>query len=268
MPRIGYREPDCMPAVYFSAARLTRVLAGWSDGSGPLSSQLIDAVRDHIRSGQLPAGVRLPSERQLAAALGIARTTVSKAFDVLRADGLLASRTGVGTFVSAAGRHATARGDDRLRSFAHEPGESRIDLCSAALPGVPFVAEELARQSAADFGATLATHGYIPAGLPILRTAIAEYYTELGLPTDPTQVLVTSGAQQAIRLVAQALLEPGHTVLLEEPTYRGAIEVMRSAGARLVGIPSGADGVDVEALADAARQHKASLIFLQSTVQN
>lgn len=257
-----------MPSVYFNAARLTRLLDGWAGGSGPVSNQLVEAVRHHVRSGELPAGVRLPSERQLAAALGIARTTVSKVFDTLRDDGILVSRTGVGTFVSAAGLRATARGDDRLRSFAHEHSSARIDLRSAALPGVPFVGEELARQSLDDFAGTLTTHGYVAAGLPILRAAVARYYTDLGLRTDPAEILVTSGAQQAIRVLAQALLEPGQTVLLENPTYRGMIEVMRFAGVRVIGIPSGRDGVDVDALGDIARKHKARLALLQSTVQN
>ena len=257
-----------MASVHFNAGRLTRLLDGWADGSGPVSTRLIEAVRGLIRSGALPAGVRLPSERQLGAALGIARATVSKVFDTLRADGLLASRTGVGTFVSAAGRYATVRGDDRLRSFAHKHSDAHIDLRSAALPGVPFVGEELARLSSDDFAETLSTHGYVAAGLPVLRAAIADYYTGLGLPTDPSQILVTSGAQQALRLLTQALLEPGQTVFLEEPTYRGAIEVMRSAGNRIIGIHSGANGVDVNALAEAARRHKAHLALLQSTVQS
>jgi DNA-binding transcriptional MocR family regulator len=257
-----------MPGVYFSAARFARLLERWSAGSGSVSTKLLVAVREHIKSGQLPAGARLPSERQIAAALGIARTTVASAFDALRTEGLLVSRTGVGTFVTAAGRHASARGDDRLGSFAQSQTEARIDLRTAALPAIPLVSEMLARQSADDFAETLRTHGYVPAGLPILRSTIADYYSRLGLPTEPVQILVTSGAQQAIRLVAQALVEPGDAVLIEEPTYRGAIEVMRSAGARLIAVPSGGHGIEVSALAGAAGRHKPTLLFVQSIVHN
>ena len=257
-----------MPGIFFSAARFARVLDRWSDGPGPVSTRLLVAIREHIRSGQLPAGARLPSERQVAAALGVARTTVTHAFDTLRTEGLLVSRTGVGTFVSAAGRHVTARGDDRLGSFVHQRTDTRIDLRSAALTAIPLVGNVLACQCAEDFSDILLTHGYVPAGLPILRSAVASYYGKLGLATAPEQVLVTSGAQQALRLVAQAMIEPGDTVLLEEPTYRGAIEVMRSAGARLLGVPSAGCGIDVGALADAARRHRLKLILLQSTVHN
>ena len=253
---------------FFSAARFARVLDRWSDGPGPVSTRLLVAIREHIRSGQLPAGARLPSERQVAAALGVARTTVTHAFDTLRTEGLLVSRTGVGTFVSAAGRHVTARGDDRLGSFVHQQGDARIDLRSAALTAIPLVGDVLAGQCAADFSDTLGTHGYVPAGLPILRSAVADYYDKLGLATVPEQVLVTSGAQQALRLVAQAMIEPGDTVLLEEPTYRGAIEVMRSAGARLLGIPSDSHGIDLAALTDVTQRHRPKFILLQSTVHN
>jgi DNA-binding transcriptional MocR family regulator len=256
-----------MRGVQFTAARFARLLDRWSDGPGPVSTRLLLAIREHIKSGQLPAGARLPSERQVAGALGIARTTVALAFDTLRGEGLLVSRTGVGTFVSTAGRHAAARGDDRLGSFAHERTPARIDLRSAAVPALPLVGEMIERQAAADFADTLTTHGYVPAGLPILRAAIADYYRRLGLPTEAAQILVTSGAQQAIRLVAQALVEPGDTVLMEEPTYRGAIEVMRSAGVRLVGLPSAEHGIDVAALAEAAR-HRPTLLLVQSTVHN
>jgi DNA-binding transcriptional MocR family regulator len=257
-----------MGGVYFTAARFARLLDRWSVGSGPVSTRLLAAIREHIRSGQLPAGARLPSERQVAGALGIARTTVATAFDALRSEGLLVSRTGVGTFVSTAGRHATARGDDRLGSFAHEEAGPRIDLRSAALPAVPLVVEVVQRQNAGDYGDTLGTHGYVPAGLPVLRSAIAGYYSALGLPTDPGQILVTSGAQQAIRLVAHALVEPGDMVVLEEPTYRGAIEVLRSAGVRLLGVESGEQGMRVDAVVDAVGRHRPRLLLVQSTVHN
>jgi DNA-binding transcriptional MocR family regulator len=154
---------------------------------------------------------------------GAARTTIGQAFDVLRGDGVLVSRTGAGTFVSAAAGHATARGEDRLRSFVQTHAENRIDLRSAALPGVPMVAEEFDRLSAGDFAGLLDSHGYVPGGLPALRSAIAGYYADQGLPTDAGQILVTSGAQQATRLLAETLLEPGRTVVVEEPTFRGAI---------------------------------------------
>src|SRR5262249_48284036 len=144
------------------------------------------------------------------------------AFDDLRGEGVFSSRRGDGTYVSFAGRHTLARGDDRLRSFMPAPSLSseRIDLRSAALPGLDLVGEEVSRLDRVDVQDVIGTHGYFPAGLPALRQVVAGYYTDLGLPSTPEQILITSGAQQALRLAATTLLEPGATVLIEEPSFR------------------------------------------------
>jgi DNA-binding transcriptional MocR family regulator len=108
----------------------------------------------------------------------------------------------------------------------------------------------------------------VPGGLPELRASVATYYADLGMSTSADDVLVTSGAQQALRLVATALLEPGEFVLVEEPTFRGAIEVLRAAGARLVPVPTSQVGVDVNALAALTRKIRPALVVLQSGAHN
>ena len=128
-------------------------------------------------------------------------------------------------------------------------GPHRIDLRSAALPGLPLVVDELQRTLGDDLRPLVASHGYLPMGLPLLRRRVAEYYGRLGLPTSPDQIVITSGAQQAMRMVVAAMLEPGAVVLVEEPSFRGAIEVLRSAGARLVPIRRGSAGIEVAGLA-------------------
>src|ERR1700760_3357718 len=255
--------------------QLARLLEGWVAGDGALHTRLTGRLRSLVWSGLLPAGTRLPSERILADALNVSRNTVGAAFDELRADGVFSSRRGDGTYVSLAGRHTLSRGDDRLRSFLPSPAftgpgaaEPRIDLRSAALPGLDLVTAEIDRLHGDDLKDLVATHGYLPAGLPALRQAVAAYYADLGLPTTEDQIVITSGAQQALRLGAPPLLEPGAPVLIEEPSFRGAIEVLRSAGARLIPVPSGAAGIDVAALRAAVRAHRPVLVLLQSTVHN
>lgn len=255
--------------VAVGANRLVRLLGDWQQGEGSLHGELAAQVRTLIRSGALPAGSRLPSERALGAALSVSRNTVTKALDELRADGLLSSRRGDGTYVSFTRRRAASRGDDRLRSFVGEQQvHDRIDLRSAALPGLPMVADEFDSIDGSRTRELVAGHGYIPAGLAELRLAVADYYSELGLPTTPEHILITSGAQQALRLAAAAFISPGATVLVEEPTFRGAIESLKALGARLVGVPSGPDGIDVDHLARQITALSPVLIVIQSTVHN
>lgn len=248
--------------------RLARLLGDWSTTDGVLHDQLTVQMRRLIASGALASGTRLPSERSLSLALGISRNTVTKSFDALRAEGRLSSRRGDGTYVSTSRRAAPSRGDDRLRSFVSARDYGQIDLRSAALPGLPMVADHVNLLDGSRTRELVSWHGYLPSGLAELRDAVAEYYSALGLPTGPDHVLITSGAQQALRLAASALAPPGSTVIIEEPSFRGAIESLRTLGVRLIGVPSGPDGIDVDELAHVVADVKPSLIVIQSTVHN
>lgn len=254
------------------ANRLLRLLGDWQRGEGSLHDELAAQLRALIRSGALPSGSRLPSERSLGAALSVSRNTVTKALDALRSEGLLSSRQGDGTYVTVSRKPSQSRGGDRLRSFSDQPSDERmrhrIDLRSAALPGLPMVADELNAVDGSRLRELVSGHGYIPAGLSELREAVARYYSDLGLPTTPEHILVTSGAQQALRLAAAVFISPGATVLVEEPTFRGAIESLKALGARLVGVDSGPDGVDVDDLSRKVHALRPALIVLQSTVHN
>ncbi|WP_345216638.1 PLP-dependent aminotransferase family protein [Georgenia halophila] len=248
--------------------RLVRLLGDWRRGEGALHDELANQLRDLIRTRAMSSGTRLPSERALSTALGLSRNSVTKALDLLRGDGLLSSRRGDGTYVTASSQPRTMRGEHRLRSFMPDEGPDRIDLRSAALPGLPMVADQLNMLDGSRTRELVASHGYLPSGLPELRAAIAEYYSNLGLPTEPGHILVTSGAQQALRLAAESFVTPRSTVIVEEPSFRGAIESLKALGVRLVGVASGADGVDVEELALAISRESPSLVVLQSTVHN
>ena len=253
------------------ANRLVRFLGDWTHGAGNLHDRLADQVRMLINTGAITSGTRLPSERSLASSLNISRNTVAKAFDELRGSGLISSRQGDGTYVSAGHRHTISRGEERLRSFAsdeeHDP-RHRIDLRSAALPGLPMVASEINSLDGARMRALIASHGYLPSGLLEFREAVSTYYSNLGLPTEAEHILITSGAQQALRLAASMFVQSGSTVIIEEPSFRGAIESLKAIGARLVGVPSGPDGIDVDALASAVAKTNPTLIVVQSTVHN
>lgn len=110
---------------------------------------------------------------------------------------------------------------------------------------------------------------YSPArGLPVMREAAARRLIGDGIDADPGEVLVTSGGQQAIALVASAMTNPGDIILVEEPTYMAALYSIAASGARAVGVPSDEDGVDPVALESAIRTHQPKLVYLIPTFQN
>ena len=105
-------------------------------------------------------------------------------------------------------------------------------------------------------------------GEPALRTALAERTTARGLPTGADDILVTTGSQQALSLIATALLEPGDAVLVESPCYLAALQCFAFAGARVVPVPCDADGVDPEALDALVVEHAPKLLYTVPTFQN
>jgi DNA-binding transcriptional MocR family regulator len=234
------------------AAALARLLGGWTRPDATLATALADAIAELLLSGVLADGTALPSQRTLSQAVGTARATVTEAYELLRAHGRLVSRPGSGArlVAPASALRSGLHTDGRLASFTgHPPGG--VDLSSGALPGLPFIAEAVTRLDLAELRAELDRDGYHPAGHPRLRTAIAAQFDRDGLPTRPEEVLVTSGSQQALWLLAQALLQPGDGVVVEEPTYRGALEVFRARGAALGSVPIRDDGPDLDLLARA-----------------
>lgn len=207
--------------------------------------------------------MRVPAERHLADALGVSRTTVTAAYDLLREQGYLESRQGAGSWTvlpDAASMGANnpwiTSGDDGML-----PLHAAAPLAISTLPSaIAFAGEQYPRY-------TLGM-GYDPLGIAPLRQAIAARYTAQGLATRPAQILVTTGAQQAIHLVTTELLSRGDPIVLESPTYPHAVDLARLRGARIipVGIPDG--GWDLELLTSAMRQSAARLAYLIPDFQN
>ena len=253
-------------------------LGDWTAGSGPAYRLLAAAIRSRAESGELSVGTRLPAERSLADALGVSRTTVVAAYDRLRQEGWLESRRGSGSRLLRAGAPGSAvaaadpgrSGFERstiLRSLV-EASESKVEFMGLHLPAAsPFVAEAL-EHVGEDLAKLVGHHGYWPVGLPALRSAIATHLTKSGLPSHPEEILVTHGAQEAIGLAASLFLAPGRTVVLEDPTYVGAIDVFAAAGARLSPVPVSDHGVRMDFLRDAVAREAPSLIYLMPSFQN
>ena len=252
-------------------------LGPWSTGKGPLQRKLAQALMQAIRQGALNPGIRLPSERDLAQALALSRTTVVGAYEVLREGGWVESRTGSGTWVSRSRVVAAARGAAQAGALAASPligllssrdTEDLVDLVLGAPLPLAGLSPGLFTLAPEEHAALLNDPRYYALGFPALRQAIASYYGKAGLATRPEQILVTNGSQQGISLCAALYLERGDSVLLEDPAYFGALDAFRATGARIMGVALEADGVAPATLRQRIIATSSRLVYLTPTFQN
>jgi DNA-binding transcriptional MocR family regulator len=250
------------------------LLGRWSFGEGPAYQRLAEAVRQVLKRGEISPGSRLPAERTLARILSVSRTTVVAALELLREEGWVESHQGSGTRV--VGRQGPAGPmRDAAPSFRRHPvyrsliegSGGTIEFLAAHLPAAGLTPELLSFDKEA-VQELLRTPGYVPMGLPELRRSVASRLTRSGVPTSQEQVLITSGAQQAIALTAAALVSPGDGVVVENPTYLGAIDILTSRGARLLPVPVGREGARLDVLREITRRASPCLLYLMPTFQN
>ena len=235
------------------------LLGEWRSDASSDYAALAERIRLLTIDGRIKAGMRLPSERQLADHLGISRTTVNSALEELRQTGYAHSRHGSGTIVTIPGR----TGDLPIPQSGDLLDLSRAT--SPASPGVHAAAERALRR----LPAKLATDGYELFGLPSLREALAEKYSARGVPTTPDQILVTNGAAGAISLIARTLVYVGDRVVVETPGYPHSNEAFRAAGARLVPtIVDGDDGWDVTNFTQTVARSLPTLAYLMPDFHN
>ncbi len=267
-----------------SGPHLANLLETATREDGPLYRCLSDALKRAIDRGEIPLGTVLPPERTLARSLSVSRATVVAAYDRLKSDGWLQSRQGSGTWVrrpddDARGGEIDAVATGRLflsddghdqRSGPGEPSlpdEQLVDLTVAALSGSPTVNRTLASLTTEDVARLTEHHGYVPHGLRRLREVVAERLAA-SLPTPLDQILVTTGAHQAISLVARQALTPGDTVLVESPTFPGALDIFRRFAARMVPLPVDDHGARVDVLPDLIARTQPALIYLSPHFHN
>jgi DNA-binding transcriptional MocR family regulator len=224
--------------------------------AAPAYRGLAEALRIVITDGRIPSGVRLPSERQLMEALGISRTTVTRAYAELRDHGFLVSRQGSGWVTTLP--EARGRRGDHLLPVGDQP-LGKIDLTTAARAAGEGIMAAY-RWGVEQLPGYLAGADNHPAGLPELREAVAASYAARGLPTDANQIVITPGALAAVTLAARALVRPGTRVLLENPTYPNAIATFARGGARVSGVDAGETWAG--AVSGAARQLRPAVAYL------
>ena len=231
-----------------SASRAATLLGAFD--TSPAYRGIADAFRRLIADGRVPVGTRLPSERDLTAALGVSRTTVTRAYATLVELSYATARQGSGT-VAALPAARGHRGDHLLAPA--DASSNALDLTCASSVAPAGVAQAY-EAAVAELPSYLFGTGYYPTGLPALREAIARSYEARGLPTSPDQVIVTAGAQAGVAVAVRAVTSTGDRVLIEAPTYPNAIATLQRAGTRLAGFDVDADGWDIESVTAAVRQ--------------
>jgi 2-aminoadipate transaminase len=263
-------------------------------GGMPLYRQICQQLREAILSGELSEGTRLPTERALASELGINRTTVMNAYNELASEGLIEGHVGRGTLVRRnhfgylgdsfenetaswllglpAGEREVLGPDAFMLSELASMGE-RKEIISLA-PGNPapnLLPAEMLGTIIADglLSAGERALGYCPVeGLHSLRRAVAASMRKRGVAVDVQHILILSGSTQGIGLIGRFLLRPGDEVVVEVPTYLGAIQAFRALNARVIGVPTDREGIRVDLLESILARHRPRLIYTLPTFQN
>jgi DNA-binding transcriptional MocR family regulator len=221
-----------------SAARLAETLGAWhTGGTRSGGKDLAGAIETRIRDGRLPPGVCLPPERELATALGVSRTMIGAALDRLRDAGLIISRRGAGSWTAAL--PGTRRDGPGL------PGGTDLINLARASPAAAHglvAAFDAVQQSMRE---ALGDETYDDLGIAPLRERLAARYTARGLPTRPSEIMITNGAHHGFALALHLLAGPGDRVLVEQPGYPHALDAVTAARALPVPVP-------VDPLADPA----------------
>lgn len=248
-----------------------------SDGRA-LFAQIREHVRDLIVRGALLPGMRLPPVRALAEQLGVNQITVAKAYRDLVENRLIEGRRGGGTFVCAFDNQtsidrtadSTARPllAERLFELARAPG---VIAFTSNYPTVDdaAVAEFRDCVSFAAANRLQSCFNYDPPiGRPALRRQIEAYLKAQDIDADADNILVTSGAQQAIDLAVRALVPHGAPVVVERPAYYGALNALRGVRARIFDVPLDDDGMNLEILKDHLVRERPRLIYTNPTFHN
>ena len=262
-------------------------------GEAPIFRQLADHLEALVATDRLPAGAKLPATRELAASLKLGRNTVARAYERLIADGLLSAHVGQGTFVAgrAVSTIASAESNARARAFAW-PGlfarraqaftvpaalladleGARFDFRGGQVDLDSLPREDLAWAFSRAFARAakvreLAAHND-PYGWPPLREEVARHLASRGIVCTADDIAIVGGAQQAIDLAARVLVDPGDTVVMEQPGYFGAALAFASCEATLVGIGVDDQGLRTSELARLLEARRAKLLYVTPATQS
>ncbi len=259
-------------------------------GETSVTQQLVDLFTGAISSGELAPGEKLPPTRELAELAGVNHLTAVRAYRRLRELGVVSSQVGRGTFVRGTGRPPGAAVGDSIawQRYALPPSDEtygdrvlaemhRQSTSEGLVPlsvGYPserlFPVDEI--RAAVD-ASLLERPGYAlqysdVQGLPELAEQLARLAATRGEHEDADDILVTNGAAQGLALACRGILRPGDVAACEDPSFTAVIRSMRDSGAEIVGVPSGDQGLDLDALEALLSRREIRMLALQPRLHN
>ena len=248
--------------------------------SGTRVGRVMQAIRSRVAGRGLAAGAKLPSIRRFAATMVVSKSTVVEAYDRLAAEGLIQARRGSGFYVAGhAPPFSVADLGPRLERAVDPFWVSRqsLDARSGVLkPGCGWLPadwlpqESLRRALRAVSRApaeTLADYG-TPLGLLPLRQVLARRMSLHGIEAGPDRIMLTESGTQALDLVCRFLIEPGDTVLVDDPCYFNFHALLRAHRVRIVGVPYTQNGPDIAAFEQVLSEHRPRLYITNSALHN
>lgn len=253
------------------------------DNTEPLYLQVAERLADLIVNQQVLEGTRLPPERKLADMLGISRTTVINAYRYLEQRGMVFSRIGSGTYAQLPETAAVSPVMPWeqlfvpqtksslpfiLRDLVSTPVSGNRISMAAGMPDPTLYPVEALAGLQSELSLSSMDLGHIATeGLPSLRSEIAVWMQHKGIRTQPEQVMVVAGSQQGLYLITRTFIEPGDYVIVESPTYLGALQVFQAAGARILSLPV-SDSFPFQAMDDYLQRYRPKLLYTMTSFQN
>lgn len=245
----------------------------------PAYLQIVEGIETALRSGGLMPGDALPAMRSAAADLGVNQMTVSKAYKSLAGMGIVQGNSGGGTKVIGLKPRSPASPSNpqvgtslrqiiRMAELARAPGVIALTDAYPHFSATKLEAFRACLNEAMGEGAESIFRYASPAGISELRSALSKLVSDGGVHAHADDIIVTSGAQQALDMAARLLLSPGDYVIVEGPCYFGALESLRSLGVSIISLAMSPDGVDVDAFRDACATHAPKAFYTIPTVHN
>ncbi|MDF2634073.1 MAG: transcriptional regulator, GntR family with aminotransferase domain containing protein [Pelosinus sp.] len=254
--------------------------------SAPMYLQIANGLAAKIQNSTLSVGTKLPPERELAKLLEVSRTTIISAYRLLEEQALVTTRVGSGTYVAELANTDRPTANilweqlfapqyksplsSLLRTLVATPTADETISLAAGMPDPTFYPLAIIQKAllsgkynfeSSDLG-YIATEGYLP-----LKHSLAAWQSHQGIQATPDQILIASGSQQGLYLIVKTFVEPRDYVIVESPTYLGAIQAFEASGARILTLPP-SDGINFELLEDYLIRYRPKLMYTIPTFQN